>query len=128
MQRNPKYQFVWLSLEENLVWCTDLMGTNKFGEFPPGSVIAFNGARKYFYLYRPNRTKVQLKKGSPQISPEFLGLEDDSDEENVGMQHERSAKLMQAELPSWLDRLMDGTLPSTDKKRVDSWPQMDKLD
>lgn len=103
------------------------MGTNKFGEFPPGSVIAFNGARKYFYSYRPNRTKVYLQNGLPQISPEFLGLEDDSDED-AEMEHERLAKLMQAELPSWLDRLMDGTLPSADKKRVDSWPQMDNLD
>ena len=119
---------MWLSLEENLVWCTEIMGTNKFGEFPPGSVIAFNGARKYFYIYRPNRTQVRLANGA-QISPEFLGLEDESDEEAEMQQHQqRAARRMKAELPSWLDRLMDGTLPSADKKRVDRWPQMEKLD
>ena len=115
-----------MSLEENLVWCTEIIGTNKFGEFPPGSVIAFNGARKYCYIYRPNKTKLRNNGTIPEISPEFLGLDDDEDDDDD--QTRRAVLRMKTELPSWLDRLMDGTLPNDDKKRVDGWPQMEKLE
>eukprot|EP00111_Clytia_hemisphaerica_P005350 TCONS_00015466-protein len=118
LSRNPKLRFAWLSLAEHLMWCNEMTNSNKFGEFPPGSVIAFNGSRKYFYIYRP---KNQLDNTS-NMSPEFLGLDESEDELAA-----RQAIQSKRELPAWLDRLMDGTLPIADKRRVEKWPEMEKI-
>jgi len=93
----------------------NVMNSSKFGEMPPGTVMAFNGHRKYFYVYSPNN-------GHAHISADYLGL-DDSDDEGV-----RAAAQMKETLLTWLERLMDGSLPLGEKKKVDKWPDMVRFD
>lgn len=120
--RNNNYKFTWLSLAENLMWCNEIINSDRFGQFTPGTVIAFNGFRKYLFIYKP---QLGFDEYQAQLSPGFLGFDESDDE---GSQErtklKRAALRMRQELSGWLDRLMEGTLH--DKKRVDKWPQMEK--
>ena len=109
------------------MWCTEIMNVNKFGEFLPGTVLAMNGFRKYVYIFK---TTVEEKKSNstPQISANFIGLEN-SDDEGDSYQHLERIKIKKAavhlrkELPRWLERLFDGTL--SNKLKIEEWPKME---
>ncbi|XP_012556009.1 dnaJ homolog subfamily C member 16 isoform X1 [Hydra vulgaris] len=123
---DPSYKFTWITLQEQLIWCTEIMQIKKFGEFLPGTVLALNGYRKYAYIFRPN-----VKQNIAQTnSMNFMGFES-SDDEADGYTSSEKIKIKQAavcvrnDLPRWLERLLEGTL--TQKIKLQSWPQMEKF-
>jgi len=121
---NTSYCFAWVPIAEQLMWCTEIMKVNKFGEVLPGTVLALNGFRKYLYIFRPDSEV----KSNPQISADFIGFES-SDDEGDGFtvlernKIKKASIIIRRDLPQWLERLFDGTIK--DKIRVESWPTLD---
>ncbi|XP_057305908.1 dnaJ homolog subfamily C member 16-like isoform X1 [Hydractinia symbiolongicarpus] len=121
---NSCYTFTWLSIAENLIWCTEIMNINKFGEFLPGTVLAINGFRKYIYIYKPDVVTTD----NPQLSANFIGFESSEEEGDSYHQLERikvkrAAIKLRKDFPRWIERLYEGTLPN--RIKIDKWPIME---
>lgn len=122
-----RYLFTWLSLAENanLLWCTEVMDVKEFGAFLPGTVLAMNGFRKYVYIFKPT---VDVK-DEPPISANFLGMESSDDECDdyeylERIRYKKAALGIRKDLPMWLERLTEGTLPN--KVKINEWPLMEE--
>ena len=121
--RGGEIDFAWISIQEQLSWCAEVMDVKEFGNVLPGTVLALNVRKKYIYIFKPagNFNEERLA--------DFIGLESDNeaDDDDLDSQARRNRKLavrsIRALLPTWLDRLCDGTLP--DRVRIDSWPNLE---
>ena len=115
---------MWVSISEQLMWCTEMMNASKFGEIKSGTVIALNGNRKYKLLFKPgDQAEIQST-----LQANFIGFESSDDDEDGYVTLERNkikkcAIIIRRDLPQWLERLFDGTLRS--RIRVANWPYMD---
>ena len=116
--------FAWLSIQEQLSWCNEVMDVKKFGDLMPGTIIALNGHRKYIHIFRP---KGNIKE---EMLADFIGLESDTEldeyEDEVQARRNRmlAIKSIQKFLLIWLERLCDGSL--SDRVKVDNWPTMEQ--
>ena len=118
-------------MQEQLMWCTEIMDVNQFGEIVPGTVLAINGHKKYIYIFKPRLLLLGFsEEDENKLTGRFLGLEESEEEgESDSLSHSerRSQKIgalhIRRRLPTWLERLYEGTLK--DKKELDQWPKME---
>jgi len=121
--RGDTFTFAWISIQEQLSWCAEVMDVKEFGKVLPGTILALNGRRKYIHIFKPS-DKVNIER-----SADFIGLESDHEDEDeeLVLQAHRNQKLtaqsIRVLLPLWLDRLCDGTL--SERIKLDSWPSLD---
>ncbi|XP_032228549.1 dnaJ homolog subfamily C member 16 isoform X2 [Nematostella vectensis] len=124
------FKYVWLSIPDNLEWCTEVMEVNKFGEVIPGTVLAMNGPRKYVMTFKPtDLTKSQYFKSQ---GGDLMGFNDSDESDEEGHVDEWSAYerkrqkvlslSLRRELPRWLEKLSEGLIK---KVKLDEWPVMD---
>ncbi|XP_065061402.1 dnaJ homolog subfamily C member 16-like [Rhopilema esculentum] len=121
--RGELITFAWLSIQEQLSWCAEVMDIREFGKVLPGTVIAVNGRKKYLHVFKPNGNV------NHERLADFIGLEsdneiDDDELDGRALQSQKIAVIsIRNFLGTWLERLCDGTL--TDRMRVDNWPKLE---
>lgn len=123
------FKFVWLSIPENLQWCTEVMNVDKFGEIIPGIVLVLNGHRKTVSIFKPtDLTKTDFFNSQ---DGGMMGFEDSDSEAEVQSdameEYDRKRRRvlslsLRRELPRWLEKLTEGMVK---KEKLDEWPTMD---
>ncbi|KAK3743424.1 hypothetical protein QZH41_011543, partial [Actinostola sp. cb2023] len=123
------FKFVWLSIPENLQWCTEVMNVEKFGEIIPGIVLVLNGYKKTVSVFKPtDLTKTQFFNS---VDGGMMGFEDsDSEAETqtdaVAEYDWKRRKVLslslRRELPRWLEKLTEGMVK---KEKREEWPAME---
>lgn len=124
------FKFVWLSIPENLQWCTEVMGVDKFGEIIPGTVLVLNGHRKTVSVFKP--TDLTKTEYFNNLEGDLMGFEDSESEaetqsdtlyEYEKMRQKSLSLSLRRELPSWIEKLTEGLVK---KEKIDEWPVMDE--
>ena len=116
--------FAWISIQEQLSWCAEVMDAREFGKVLPGTVLALNGRKKYIHVFKPGGNV------NTERLADFIGLESDYEVEDdeYDSQMRRNQKLaarsIRVLLRTWLERLCDGTL--TDRIKLDKWPNLEE--
>lgn len=125
----PNFKFTWLSISDNLAWCTEVMEVDRFGEVTPGIVLAINGHKKYLSIFKPSDlTKTAFFKSQGGDLMGFDGSDSETDtNEDVDGQAEYERKRqkvlslsIQKELGNWLEKFCDGLV---ERKKVSEWPR-----
>jgi len=126
---NPNFEFTWLSISDNLAWCTDVMEVDRFGEVTPGIVLAINGHKKYLSIFKPTdltKTTFFKSQGGDLMGFDDSDSEADTNEEVDGQrEYERKRQKVlslsiQKELVNWLEKFCDGLV---ERKKVSEWPR-----
>ncbi|XP_031554405.1 dnaJ homolog subfamily C member 16-like isoform X2 [Actinia tenebrosa] len=125
------FRFAWLSIPENLQWCTEVMGVDKFGQINPGTVLVLNGYRKTVSVFKP--TDLAKNEYFNNLEGDMMGFEDSDESETEtqsdslqGYERMRRKALslsLRRELPSWIEKLTEGLIK---KQKLDEWPVMDE--
>ncbi|XP_068700489.1 dnaJ homolog subfamily C member 16-like isoform X3 [Montipora foliosa] len=124
---NPNLTFAWLTISDNLAWCSEVMSVDKFGEVTPGIVLALNGHKKYLSIFKPSDlTKSAFFK---RQGGDLMGFDNSDSETESISDPQREYELKRQKVLSislrrqfviWLEKLLDGLV---DRTKIEEWPR-----
>ncbi|XP_068753593.1 dnaJ homolog subfamily C member 16-like [Montipora capricornis] len=124
---NPNLTFAWLTIADNLAWCSEVMSVDKFGEVTPGIVLALNGHKKYLSIFKPSDlTKSAFFK---RQGGDLMGFDNSDSETESISDPQREYELKRQKVLSvslrrqfviWLEKLLDGLV---DRTKIEEWPR-----